>query len=345
MAGQTLDYLIITPLPVFYKVNLYNELVKSLKICVVFLAQYTQEVRSKDFNTLEKARFDYSVLFEGSLQQRPVLSNLLKIAQILRQKPHKRLLIGGWDCIEFWAGAFLTPKSCNGVVVESSIIESTTSGLKSWLKRLFLRRVSHALVCSHLHADLLKALHFKGVLKTTHGVGVINSPTSRRDRRPYSQKFICIARLTSVKNLEFLLRVFAQLPHLSLSLVGTGELEEKLKSAASSNVCFLGAVKNTHLNALLCAHDVLILPSLREPWGLVVEEALAVGLPVLVSAACGAQVLVQEGVNGHIFDPKDEMRLKQLLENLNPVSYQTLLEGALNWSLEAKDREQIGAYL
>lgn len=62
---------------------------------------------------------------------------------------------------------------------------------------------------------------------------------------------------------------------------------------------------NAQLNALLCAHDVLILPSIAEPWGLVVEEALAVGLVVLVSQACGARVLVENGVNGFVFEPTD----------------------------------------
>ncbi|WP_235852332.1 glycosyltransferase [Helicobacter mehlei] len=86
------------------------------------------------------------------------------------------------------------------------------------------------------------------------------------------------------------------------------------------------------------------MPSLSEPWGLVVEEALAVGLPVFVSSACGAQVLVQEGVNGFIFDPKDEMSLIGLLEGLSLAGYKTLLEGALAWNLEAKDNKQVQAY-
>ncbi|WP_233708080.1 glycosyltransferase [Helicobacter bizzozeronii] len=106
----------------------------------------------------------------------------------------------------------------------------------------------------------------------------------------------------------------------------------------------LGAIENAQLSPLLCAFDGLILPSLSEPWGLVVEEALAVGLPVFVSVACGAHVLVQEGVNGFIFDPKDVVGLIGLLEGLSPTGYQTLLEGALAWDLEAKDSKQVQAY-
>ncbi|WP_120944094.1 glycosyltransferase family 4 protein [Helicobacter labacensis] len=344
MAGQTLDYFIITPLPVFYKINLYNALAQRLKIFVVFLASDTKETRAKDFSTLDHAQFAYKVLFCGVLQERPLWGNVAKLFKILRQHPYQRLLLGGWDCVEFWAGWAFSAKSKNAIVVESSIQESVISGLKAWVKKIFLARVSVGFVCGNLHAQLLEALGFKGVTKTTHGVGIINPSSLKREPRPYAQKFICIARLTPVKNLEFLLRVFANLPDLSLSLVGAGELESQLKQMASANVSFLGAMPNKQLNALLCAHDVLILPSIAEPWGLVVEEALSVGVPVLVSRACGASVLVQNGVNGFVFDPQDEGALKALLQSLEN-SYPTLLKGASAWDLCAKDVKQVEAYL
>ncbi|GMB91013.1 glycosyltransferase [Helicobacter ailurogastricus] len=339
-----LDYFIVSPVPSFYKVNLYNALAGRLKIFVVFLAKDTKETRAGDFISLEGAKFGYALLFHGALQVRPTFSNALKLSKLLKQHPHKRLLLGGWDCVEFWAGWALSARAKNAVVVESSIMESKTKGLKASLKRLFLKRVSIAFVCGDLHAKLLHALHFKGVIKTMYGVGIINPPTAKREPRPYSKKFICIARLTAVKNLEFLLEIFKELPHLSLSLVGTGELESQLKQMASANVSFLGAMPNAQLNALLCAHDVLILPSIAEPWGLVVEEALAVGLVVLVSQACGARVLVENGVNGFVFEPTDGGAFKRLLEGLEST-YPTLLKGALAWDLEAKDSRQVEAYL
>ncbi|BEG57492.1 hypothetical protein NHP21005_11800 [Helicobacter sp. NHP21005] len=339
-----LDYLILTPIPVFYKVNLYNVLAQKLKIFVVFLAKDTKEVRAKDFNTLENAKFGYEVLFKEALQERPTFANARKLLKILKQHPYKCLLLGGWDCVEFWSAWALSGKPKNAVVVESSIVESQTKGFKALLKRLFLKRIFKAFVYGSLHAKLLGALDFQGEVKITHGVRIINPPKQQREPRPYAQKFICIARLAAVKNLEFLLRVFKELPHLSLSLIGAGELEAKLKGMASSNVSFLGAVVNSQMDPLPCAHDALILPSIAEPWGLVVEEALAVGLPVLVNRACGVQVLVDNGVNGFVFDPKDEGALKGLLESLK-THYSTFLRGASTWDLEAKDTAQVGAYL
>ncbi|HTA76994.1 MAG TPA: glycosyltransferase, partial [bacterium] len=59
---------------------------------------------------------------------------------------------------------------------------------------------------------------------------------------------------------------------------------------------------------------VFILPSTTEQWGLVVNEAMAAGLPVLVSEKCGcAPDLVKNGVNGFQFDPYDQEKLSDLM--------------------------------
>jgi glycosyltransferase involved in cell wall biosynthesis len=63
--------------------------------------------------------------------------------------------------------------------------------------------------------------------------------------------------------------------------------------------------------------------STTEQWGLVVNEAMASGLPVLVSNRCGcAPDLVQEGVNGFTFDPYDVQQLTQLMLRLSTFNSQ-----------------------
>jgi glycosyltransferase involved in cell wall biosynthesis len=62
----------------------------------------------------------------------------------------------------------------------------------------------------------------------------------------------------------------------------------------------------------------LIIPSLGDTWSLVINEAMACGLPVLVSRACGCSPdLVQEGVNGFTFDPYDVNGLAQLIGRIS----------------------------
>jgi glycosyltransferase involved in cell wall biosynthesis len=57
-------------------------------------------------------------------------------------------------------------------------------------------------------------------------------------------------------------------------------------------------------------------PALEEPWGLVINEAMASGLPVLCSRTTGASELVEDGVNGFLFDPRDAAQIAGLLARM-----------------------------
>ena len=74
-----------------------------------------------------------------------------------------------------------------------------------------------------------------------------------------------------------------------LKIIGVGELESKLKSISPPNVQFVGEIPNTELSKYYQDADVFVLPSYYEPYGLVVEEALNNGTPVLVSHMIGCQ--------------------------------------------------------
>ena len=82
-----------------------------------------------------------------------------------------------------------------------------------------------------------------------------------------------------------------------------------------------------------------VLPSTREPWGLVVNEAMASGLPVIVSNRCGcAEDLVEDGANGYTFDPD---RTGSLTENLHELSGMNTRELA---AMADQSRELIARY-
>lgn len=92
----------------------------------------------------------------------------------------------------------------------------------------------------------------------------------------------------------------------SLVVVGDGEERHALERQAAElglrNVCFAGFRNQSALPAFFALADVFVLPSRHEPWGLIVNEAMASGCPVVVSSDVGAAPdLVQNGVNGFIY--------------------------------------------
>lgn len=91
-----------------------------------------------------------------------------------------------------------------------------------------------------------------------------------------------------------------------LSLAGgyTGEDAELVKSIAAHGR-LLGRVPTAGLNAFYWQHDVFILPSLFDSFGMVVREAMACGLPAIVSVNVGAGDIITEGVNGWVIPVND----------------------------------------
>jgi len=135
--------------------------------------------------------------------------------------------------------------------------------------------------------------------------------------------FLYVGRFSPEKNLPLLIDAFAAacrdpaFDGWSLVFVGSGPLEEELRARAAplrERVHWVPFQSFDQLPAYYGLAEGLILPSLSETWGLVVNEAMAAGLPVVVSRRVGcASDLVFPGVNGAIIDETDARGLAAAL--------------------------------
>lgn len=337
------DYVFITHLPAFYKVNLYNEIAKSCKVFVIFVSQGSL-IRTPDF-TQGHFSFDYSILNNKPFEQRNLFCSISALLSTIKKLRYRKLVVGGWDLIEFWMLILLSPKSKNALALESSVYESKIHGLRGKLKQIFLSRIATAFSSGEPQISLLKKLGFTGISKKTYGVGIFHYPLQEKNHKPnYSGKFLFVGRLAKEKNLKLLIEVFAQLPHLTLTIIGEGKEKSSLQSLASRNVKILGHVPNSLLPQYYQQHDIFVLPSLQEPWGLVVEEALFYGLPVIASNRVGCAIdLIQTYEVGALFDPT-------LIETLHSAiewtidHYEMLIQRITQINFQARDSFQIQQY-
>jgi len=137
---------------------------------------------------------------------------------------------------------------------------------------------------------------------------------------------ICFAaKLAPHKRPQDVLAAYAALVErglpVQLAIAGTGELENELRRKAAKieggRVVFLGFVNQSKLPALFAACDVFVLASEFEPWGLVVNEAMCAGLPIVCSRECGcSHDLVHEGRNGHVYSAGDWEALTSALHRI-----------------------------
>jgi glycosyltransferase involved in cell wall biosynthesis len=124
--------------------------------------------------------------------------------------------------------------------------------------------------------------------------------------------FVYVGRLWRGKGVTHLIDAFNELQQLNVAtcllLVGDGPDEALLREQCAKyglrNVIFSGFQHADRLPALYAAADVFVFPTLGDPFGLVVLEAMACGLPVIATSASGEiRDRVDEGVNGYIIRP------------------------------------------
>ena len=139
--------------------------------------------------------------------------------------------------------------------------------------------------------------------------------------------FLGIGRQVAVKHWHSLIAAYGQYRREAsgrawdLVLVGDGlerqRLETQVAEGDIQGVLFAPFCSQEDLCVYYALAEALVLPSSNETWGLVVNEAMASGLPVLVSNRCGcAATLVREGKNGWTFSPDDTTQMADTLTRM-----------------------------
>ena len=158
-----------------------------------------------------------------------------------------------------------------------------------------------------------------------------------------SEVVIFSGRLIKRKNVDLIMDSLIGFKKVFLLIIGDGEEKKRLSDLARQkgiDFAITGFIEEQEeLFKMYYAGDILILPSYDEPWGLVVNEAMAAGLPVIVSNECGCSLdLVRDGENGYILtDLRNSETLRTLvmkaLKNKENFSKKSL-EIIDNWTFE-----------
>ena len=339
MNKRQYDIIFITNQPAFYKVRQWNKIGNRKRVLLIFTDQKEKD-RNNDFVS-EKPSFEYFVLPKRKL------AGFWELISILFRYSFKQLIIGGWDDWRLILLAFLSSKKKNAVLCESSFYEYKPHFIKDSIKKLFLTRISTVYPSGLAQGKIFEHFHFKGEYKYTGGCGVLNyieqpAYTPRQEVKT----FLYVGRLVEVKNLRMLIEVFNQLPELKLNVIGFGEQEEELKMMSQSNIHFLGAIPNKELSSYYQQSDVFVLPSVVEPWGLVVEEALNNGTPVIVSDRVGCKDDLVTEDTGLVFAAYDKESLKEAVLKISDVDYYNKLrENISRLNFQERAQRQIDIFV
>ena len=269
----------------------------------------------------EVITLDHAVYERGSS-----FKNVVRLWHVLNEVEPRYLFIPGYReplaiLAAFWGKMH---DRVNVLMFDSTAIDLARNTLrekiKAWTARSFFQK---AFVSGKRSAVYLQSLSGE-TLPFEEGYDVVDNAffasrvaeiRSNDKREEQRGSFLFVGRLAEVKNLPVLFDAYRSYKqnggHRNLEIVGHGLMESSLKASVKrvgleESIQFHGFQSYDSIPEWYARAACLILPSLSEPWGLVVNEAMASGLPVIVSDRCGCvDDLVVDSVNGYIFSAED----------------------------------------
>lgn len=231
------------------------------------------------------------------------------------------------------------------VVVMDDAVEFAVNRnpFKETVKRLVHQNVDGVLIPAPSHKRYFLKLGFPAE-RVAYGLDVVDNDffrikaegaraqdgTLRETLRLPLHFFLFVGRLLQRKGLSTLLLAFLDYQATlgaaawDLVLVGKGHFKA-FDMYGTKGIHLLGPRYGDELAQIYGLAKALIVPSLKDPWGLVINEGMAAGLPILASRGCGAtSTLVEEGLNGWAFPPGDRRQLAALMGRMSSLNEDSL---------------------
>lgn len=286
-------------------------------------------LRQSDYTFFDLLPENHLVLVDKDAVQIKFFESFFATTKALNKLVPDLVLTCGYERPETLAAAIWAKLKRRTVflMLDNQLDDSPRNFFVELVKRLYLKTFDGFIYGGNTHKNYLRHL---GVPqnKEVNGYNCVDNEsiwsgvtTARQSSTPLfsaNDYFLCVARLIKKKNLPRLIRAYASYVHRmppverpwSLVICGDGPEREELQAIAKQcgvcdKVVFVGLVSDFSdmLNYYAFARALILASHENEQWGLVVNEAMASGLPVVVSEQCGcAPSLVQNFQNGFRFD-------------------------------------------
>lgn len=325
-----------------YRIPLFNALARqeNLDPHVIFLSETDPGLRQWRVYKHE-IKVPYQVLrsFRKRIGRYNILLNL-GVRKALEAAAPDVILCGGYSYFASWqALRWARQRRVPFLLWSESNLQDARRGFTpvEFLKEQFLHRCGGFLVPGRSALDYLSAKKMQNSRIFTAPDAVDNdlfasgAAEARRNAAVYRRHLglperylIFVGRLVPEKGVFDLLSAYAKLTNparerIALVFVGDGrargQLEERAVAIKPGIVKFIGFAQREQLAAYYALAQAFVLPTRTDTWGLVVNEAMACGLPVILSSAAGcAPDLVRQSWNGWLVPPRDVDVLARTME-------------------------------
>jgi glycosyltransferase involved in cell wall biosynthesis len=348
-----------------YRIPLFNALAQRgvVDLHVIFLAETDLDLRQWQIPK-EEIRFSYQIL--PSWRRRIGRYNALLnrgVGRALTKAAPDVILCGGYNYIASWQALFWARMHKIPFVLWSeSNVQDLRRGhaLVEFLKAEFLTKCSGFVVPGKSALEYLRAHKVEegAVFVAPNAVDndffAAAAAAARQEAAKWRGEFILperyflfVGRMVREKGVFELLSAYAKLDasmrqQIGLVFVGDGALRPQLELQAAAIspgvITFAGFAQREKLAVYYALAETVILPTYTDTWGLVVNEAMACGLPVIVShvAGCVADLLRQDW-NGLLVEPRD-------VSSLTSAMWTIADQPGLRASMGANSMQHISQY-
>jgi glycosyltransferase involved in cell wall biosynthesis len=321
-----------------YKGAIFNEIYRSAQtrqVDVRFVQIAKTEMNRIALGPVDLSCHDYpyELVFDRVYEQVPKTSMIKELARRIWRSDADITILPGYNKLEYWVQllCLVLRRRARGVFCDSTAYDRRRSPTKALAKRLFFSfcdvvfcygERSRQYVRDHGIPDEKIVLQCQAAAVPPH-YSKGRTMALRKESIPADPRFLYVGRLSPEKNLARLIEAFGEVrktyKNATLRLVGDGPIKEELKQLARvrriEGLVWVGSLDGANTVVEYLSATALVLPSISEPWGLVVNEAMSYGCPVVVSERCGCvPELVKEGETGFVVNPFDVQDIAAKIE-------------------------------
>lgn len=344
---------ILTEIIAPYRIPVFNALAArgDLDLHIIFLSENDPSLRQWHVYK-DEINFSFEVL--PSFRRHIGTYNLLLntgVQAALRRACPQAIVCGGYNFRAYWQAARWSARNHAALLLwsESNAADKPRNRAVEFLKKRFARKCRAYIAAGATSRDYLLQLcappHSVFVAPDAVDVTLYASAAAKARASSAALRiehalpqhyFLYVGRLVEEKGVFDLLAAYAALEEnirarIGLVFVGDGPGREALQRRASNihygDIKFCGWVHRERISEFYALAEALIFPTHSDPWGLVVNEAMACSLPIVASDVAGCVAdLVQPSRNGFTFHPRDTAALSEIMRTLaaEPVLIQSM---------------------
>ena len=326
--------LFMANIPSPYRVEFFDLLAEKCDLTVVYERKNASD-RENDWYIEQKNKKKYQIYFLKGITYSNDAAVAAGVIRFLKKEKYDVIVVSGYSSItQMLAIMTLKYKRIPYILnVDGGIIRQE-SGFKRWYKTKLVSGASCYLstgnACDEFlmyygaPKDRLKRYPFTSIREKD----ILNAPLSKEEKEAYKQKISCASpkMILSVgqpihrKGFDVLIKAMAQIndSNIGVYIVGgepSDECKELLNQYKLTNIHFVPFMKKEQLADYYKAADLFVFPTREDIWGLVINEAMSFGLPVITTDKCNAGLeLVRQ--NGIIIQADSEAELAKAISSV-----------------------------